>query len=166
MHRLFRQAIALRSGRQTHSVYATIEAEFDRDYYLRRYDDVARAQIDPVTHYIRHGAAEGRDPSPLFATRYYLKRYPDVARSRMNPFFHYLKFGRAEGRGATPHSAGSPNFDTVCELLGRRPKEVEKDYIERRLDLRRRLDSGVLAEMVKEATKLEPLIGPGWRAAM
>lgn len=38
----------------------------DRAWYWRRYPDVLAADIDPVAHYLRQGAAEGRDPGPLF----------------------------------------------------------------------------------------------------
>jgi hypothetical protein len=44
---------------------------FDEAWYLERYPDVAAAGIDPVRHYLETGAAEGRDPSPLFNTRFY-----------------------------------------------------------------------------------------------
>jgi hypothetical protein len=47
---------------------------FDEDWYLRRYPDVAAAGIDPVEHYCRHGAAEGRNPSALFDTIYYARQ--------------------------------------------------------------------------------------------
>jgi glycosyltransferase involved in cell wall biosynthesis len=33
---------------------------FDREWYLKDYPDVARAGIDPIDHYIRHGIQEGR----------------------------------------------------------------------------------------------------------
>ena len=39
---------------------------FDRDWYLAMNPDVAVAGADPWRHYLRHGAAEGRDPNPLF----------------------------------------------------------------------------------------------------
>lgn len=75
---------------------------FDRDWYRARYEDVRAAGIDPVHHYLLHGAAEGRDPSPAFNTRLYLARNPDVVASGMNPLLHFVLFGRKEGRQATP----------------------------------------------------------------
>ncbi|WP_439836607.1 hypothetical protein [Aeromonas caviae] len=36
---------------------------FDRDFYLNTYPDVHNAGVDPVSHYINHGCAEGRVPS-------------------------------------------------------------------------------------------------------
>ena len=71
---------------------------FDREWYLRKYPYIASAGMDPIEHYLRHGAAEGRDPSPDFSTWGYLETYPDVAAHRVNPFLHYVTVGRSEGR--------------------------------------------------------------------
>lgn len=49
-------------------------------------------------HYLRHGAALGFSPSPLFDGPYYLANNPDVAAAGVNPLLHYLDNGRAEGR--------------------------------------------------------------------
>jgi hypothetical protein len=35
---------------------------FDTKYYLRIYDDVRSAGLNPLEHYLQHGAAEGRLP--------------------------------------------------------------------------------------------------------
>lgn len=37
-------------------------ADFDADWYLAAYPDVAAAGMDPWTHFVRHGQAEGRLP--------------------------------------------------------------------------------------------------------
>jgi len=52
---------------------------FDAAWYLERHPDVSAAGIDPIKHYLRTGAAEGRDPNPDFDTRWYLAQNPDVA---------------------------------------------------------------------------------------
>jgi hypothetical protein len=62
--------------------------------------------MHPLVHYVAYGAAEGRDPNPLFDTDWYLAQYPDVRGSALNPLAHYLKYGAAEGRNP------SPLFDT------------------------------------------------------
>ena len=41
---------------------AATKAEFDAQWYLAAYPDVAQAGIDPWEHYLRHGAEEGRLP--------------------------------------------------------------------------------------------------------
>lgn len=40
---------------------------FDAAWYLRRYPDVAASGSDPLQHFVKHGAAEGRDPLPCFS---------------------------------------------------------------------------------------------------
>ncbi|MBC7803462.1 MAG: hypothetical protein H7Y16_06245 [Candidatus Parcubacteria bacterium] len=84
---------------------------FDRSWYLARYPDVATERIDPVLHYMRHGAAEGRDPGPRFSTRWYLERHADVAEAGVNPLLHYLSHGMAEGRAVKPSSPASGVVD-------------------------------------------------------
>lgn len=71
---------------------------FDQDWYLAQYQDVADAGVDPVAHYIDHGADEGRDPGPRFSTRFYMDSYPDVADAGANPLLHFTRHGLAEGR--------------------------------------------------------------------
>jgi hypothetical protein len=39
---------------------------FDADWYLTTYPDVAAAGLDPIDHYLNHGASEGRNPGPGF----------------------------------------------------------------------------------------------------
>lgn len=95
---------ARRTQEEWRTVVSTISGSelFDREYYLQTYPDVAAAGIDPVEHYVRFGAEEGRDPGPNFRTRYYLDSNPDVAASGQNPLKHYLEYGRAEGRSTMP----------------------------------------------------------------
>jgi|GEM_PF-4123753 len=78
---------------------------FDADWYLSTYPDVAESGMDPVLHYLRHGAPEGRNPGPLFNGTWYLEQHPDVARSGINPLTHYLKHGIGEGRRIKPLEA-------------------------------------------------------------
>ena len=44
---------------------------FDREYYLREYPEVAQSGLDPITHFLKIGAKEGKNPSPYFDTVYY-----------------------------------------------------------------------------------------------
>jgi hypothetical protein len=75
---------------------------FDEAWYLAQYPNVGKSGLDPVEHYLRSGAAEGRNPSPSFDTEFYLEFYPDVARAGMNPLVHYIQYGREEGRRTGP----------------------------------------------------------------
>jgi glycosyltransferase involved in cell wall biosynthesis len=102
--RVKRFARQLRQKFFFHPIHAVIAPShlFDRNWYLRTNADVANAGIDPIKHYIKYGAAEGRDPGPLFSTRGYLAANPDVDAAGVNPLFHYLQFGQKEGRRAHP----------------------------------------------------------------
>ena len=81
----------------------------DREWYLTRYLDVAKAGFDPAWHYVRYGAGEGRLPRPprhphaaadaeLVDRDWYLARYPDVAAAGIDPADHYRIAGAFEGR--------------------------------------------------------------------
>lgn len=78
---------------------------FDAGWYCARYGDVAEAGLDPVAHYLDHGAREKRDPGPHFDTAHYLHLYPDIAAGGINPLVHYILAGRAEQRSIRPGMA-------------------------------------------------------------
>ena len=110
---------------------------FSTGFYLDENPDVAAAGVCPLVHFVRHGAAEGRDPHPLFDVRSYaaslgepgvnpLVHYLDECGRRSphpsfdadayvgavgaNPLVHYLTIGWREGR--RPH----PDFDPAYYL--------------------------------------------------
>lgn len=66
---------------------------FDEGFYRELYPDVASSGMDPIEHYLRSGAAEGRNPSRYFDTRYYLNNNRDVAKKRLNPLVHFCQYG-------------------------------------------------------------------------
>ena len=76
---------------------------FDRAFYLRRNPDVASAGMNPVMHYIEHGARAMLDPSPSFSTRAYLAEHPELVEAGVNPLYHFQRSG---GRSAPRGSAG------------------------------------------------------------
>lgn len=71
---------------------------FDESYYLFHNEDVAKAKISPLKHFVTNGGAEGRSPCEQFDSLFYLNAYPDVAASGMNPLLHYIRHGKDEGR--------------------------------------------------------------------
>jgi len=75
---------------------------FDPRWYQDHYPDVADSGVDPVEHYLRTGAGEGRDPGPEFSTQHYVDSYADVAASGMNPLVHFIRYGFAEMREPAP----------------------------------------------------------------
>src|SRR3989454_153370 len=74
----------------------------DQGYYLQQYPDVDAANLDPVLHYVTYGAAEGRNPHPIFDTSFYMQQNPDVAGAKVNPLFHFVLYGAREGRDPHP----------------------------------------------------------------
>ena len=70
-----------------------IEAHFDRTYYLKTYPDIARARVDPLEHYLIHGAREGRNPNAHFDTRAYETAHPEAQAAGINPLLHAILQG-------------------------------------------------------------------------
>lgn len=81
-------------------------ALFDESYYTSLDSGLTGNRHDLASHYATDGAAEGRDPHPLFSTSFYCENNPDVRNAGINPLAHFLACGAAEGRN--PH----PLFDT------------------------------------------------------
>jgi hypothetical protein len=77
---------------------------FDAKFYLAKYPDVAEAGLDPLQHYVLHGAAEGRKPHRLFDPEYYLRQRPEARAAGVDPLVDFLEGG---ARFANPH----PLFD-------------------------------------------------------
>jgi len=71
---------------------------FDKEFYLCMYQDVTALKMDPVEHFLLHGAAEGRYPSSDFSPSFYLEKNPDVEKSGMHPLIHYIRYGKTEQR--------------------------------------------------------------------
>jgi len=78
---------------------------FDAQWYLKHNHDVAISGIDPVVHYLNHGALEHRSPGTLFDTEYYLSQLSFSERENCsNPLLHFLKYGQAKGIKPTINS--------------------------------------------------------------
>ena len=69
---------------------------FDSEYYLNNNEDVRKAKVNPIMHYLRFGWKEGRNPSADFDSRAYLSQRPDVKVAGVCPLVHYLKFGKKD----------------------------------------------------------------------
>ena len=85
-------------------------ALFDMTCYLQHNADVAAARINPLEHYLQCGAAEDRDPHPLFDTSGYRRRTPTWPHPARTRWAIILCHGATEGR--RPH----PLFDTAYYL--------------------------------------------------
>jgi GT2 family glycosyltransferase/SAM-dependent methyltransferase len=69
---------------------------FDLHGYAADNVDVAASGFDPVSHYIRIGAAQDRDPHGLFETGWYRRTHLGGARD-IDPLAHWLRQGAAAG---------------------------------------------------------------------
>ncbi|WP_440658024.1 glycosyltransferase [Ensifer adhaerens] len=79
---------------------------FDGEHYLRQYEDVRRANADPLEHYLQSGCRENRNPHPLFDAKFYVASLNLLDEDRKHlaesdPFYFFLKFGA--GLDADPH---------------------------------------------------------------
>lgn len=70
--------------------------EFDAEFYLSTYRDVARAGADPFEHYVTIGWQEGREPHPEFESRYYVKRHMG-GHATEAPLLHWLRHRHEPG---------------------------------------------------------------------
>ena len=131
----------LEANRAFSKTYLTIKYSglFDSDYYLQTYPDLRGKVRDPAKHYVRHGAKEGRNPSPYFSTLQYLEANPDVSKANINPFAHYIRHGIAEGRLAkiTNSQACGASVDLPCS------RDLKQTAVERLLP--RSLSGGALS---------------------
>lgn len=73
-------------------------------WYHSSYPEVAKLGITPAEHYLRLGAAMGRNPGKDFNTKFYLEQYPDAAESELNPLVHYMLHGKSKGYAIRPQS--------------------------------------------------------------
>lgn len=71
-------------------------ALFDRDFYYQENPDIAAAGLDPVEHYLEHGAYEGRKPHALFEVEEYIRDQPGLKESGTPALVHYLRRGKLE----------------------------------------------------------------------
>ena len=83
---------------------------FDGAWYLYCYPDVAAAGREPLEHFLRDGAREGRIPHPLFETIYYCRMFRRSPEPAKIPW--PISSGTAQGRSANPN----PLFDTAWYL--------------------------------------------------
>lgn len=91
---------------------ANPNATFNTDEYLAANPDVAAAGVNPFTHYLHFGAAEGRAPSdsfPSFASfdsAAYLAANPDLGAAGIDTaeeaYAHFVIFGQFESRPGAP----------------------------------------------------------------
>ncbi len=93
---------------------------FSESFYLRQNPDMAAEDVDPIVHYLTHGAAEGGNPGDWFDTAHYLEVNADVAQAGMNPLAHYMRHGQREGRVAWSVASSDSDLTQVHQWPPRR----------------------------------------------
>ena len=97
---------------------------FDGEYYFQTNQDVKETLVNSrfwnlrssknkiknffgkvmtsaITHYVRYGVYENRNPNSTFDGSYYINQNVDILGAKhMNPFTHYVRYGLKEGRKA------------------------------------------------------------------
>jgi hypothetical protein len=139
------RALTPDSERATYESEAdVVAAEFDQEFYLAKYQDVALANVDSLKHFLETGWREGRDPNHHFSCADYLESYPDIRDARINPFVHYLKTGRLEGR--SPKQDLGFRYEVLKKL-----ETVEDMIVQAKCHFPRRpvTDGGLLAQKIK-----------------
>jgi hypothetical protein len=99
---------------------------FDGEFYLRNNPDVRAAGMNPLDHYLKFGAAEQRQPHPLFDPVHYLACCRE-ARDAEHPLAHFLRttggkwpathplFDCEAYANARPDASGNPLIDYLAE---------------------------------------------------
>ncbi|HET7715082.1 MAG TPA: glycosyltransferase [Bauldia sp.] len=110
---------------------------FDAAFYLRQSPNLAGKKTDPISHYLREGARQRKNPSRAFDTGFYLDSNPDVVAAGVNPLVHFLGVGRAEGRKATADpedwdARDVPTLTMTSEVSRRRPVYLVPAYLAER----------------------------------
>ncbi len=90
---------------------ALVSRQFDPEFYLHSYPDVAAAGMDPLDHYLRYGWRDGRRPNTWFDPQVWLRARPELVVSGSDPFAHYLK-----EQGST--GAIGARFDRLSDFPG------------------------------------------------
>jgi hypothetical protein len=85
---------------------------FDGRYYLSRYPDVSESGVNPLFHYMSHGASEFRDPNPFFDTAYYVQGNPECMQSGLTPLGHFIAVGAKSG--VRPHPFFDCTYYNAC----------------------------------------------------
>ncbi len=139
-------------------IYRTIASSdlFDAHWYRSTQVSGAASVMDPVWHYLDHGAESGLDPSPRFDTSHYVYAHHDVRHSGLNPLFHYLEYGIAERRSPLRSVMGTRDvlLPETAELETFTSPRTSSPRVTLVADSKSELEHGCsLAEIVQAAHK-------------
>lgn len=90
---------------------------FDPSWYLNRNHDVRSLGRDPLDHFLRDGAREGRDPGPDFDTAHYVKQHSGIYDTGLSPFEYFLRFGPHASGGASESDTSAGDTAPLAERV-------------------------------------------------
>lgn len=138
------------SREELEPLYSLSQAEFDADYYVRRYAGSLIYPDDPLHDYLAVGRLLGRWPNPAFSPTDYLFSNPDLVRNKARcGFTHYVRSGKSEGRQV--RTSEIKRYKAPTELV--RPYFFSRFYMEQ-------LDKDLLRF---HANWLEHYVAFGWK---
>nr|WP_294998577.1 glycosyltransferase [uncultured Methanobrevibacter sp.] len=63
---------------------------FNEEYYIAKYDEVKKMNVDPIYHYLIIGCLKGYNPSKKFNTRKYIKKN-NIDVNKINPLIYHFE---------------------------------------------------------------------------
>ncbi len=131
---------------------------FDLTHFLLQAPQFLALDRDPLGNFLGNGAEAKASPEAGFDMVAYLRRHPQRAVGEGSPYVAWLREGRRAGEIADP----APGLELMAPVLGRTPAELAAELGSLRSDLRQRLRTGRLGEMMARAAEIEPLVADAW----
>lgn len=105
------------------------------DWYLARHPDVAESGMPPLRHFLQHGLAEGREPSPRLSLSGYGWRHGHGRWSDAQALLRYWAWGRLRGHAPLPRVTGRaprgrPRLVVCAHSLGPRLYGAERSLLD------------------------------------
>lgn len=91
----------------------SISPYFDATWYLGANDDVRRAGVEPLVHFLLHGEAEGRDPGPDFDTAAYLIMNPEARGAALTHFHRAVVAAKSSATQMKAHDVVAPGLRAI-----------------------------------------------------
>ncbi|XGA79225.1 glycosyltransferase [Halomonas sp. CH40] len=107
------------------------EGIWDAEFYLKTYQDVKNAKIDPYEHYTKYGWRENRKPSKSFDTSFYVEQVGSLLNS--NPIEHFITQGKAQGLKIADEDYGLVDFKVLQKKFN--SKESHNFFPEKPIDI-------------------------------
>ena len=103
MKSAFKKIFASRPARQAALVQELRQTGLvTEEWYQKTYPEVAKAQMDPVHHYLTIGTKKGFRPNPVFDAKWYHSTYKAARKFDGPALLHYTRVGWKKGNSPAP----------------------------------------------------------------